>query len=57
MIEVNKGKVSIEGEEAIVEAETMYFLWNYVKGYLIPKWGSKENAREALSKMINKVLR
>lgn len=55
MIKVNRGKVEIEGTEAQVEAETMCLTKSFVENVLIPKWGSKENARAELNRMMDEV--
>lgn len=55
MIAVNKSRVEIEGTEAVVVAETMCLINTFIKEVLIPKWGSKENARNELNKMLDKV--
>lgn len=55
MIKVNKGKVNINGEEAIVVAEMMVLLKNFITGVLFLDGSPKENAREKLNKMIDAV--
>ena len=55
MIEVNKGYVDINGEEVAVRAEVMCLIKIYTEVALIPKFGSKENARAELGKMIDRV--
>lgn len=55
MIIVNKGKVEIEGTEAQVVAEIMCLTKSFVERVLIPKWGSKENARAELNRVMDEV--
>lgn len=55
MIKVNKGKVEIEGTEARVVDEIMCLTKSFVERVLIPRWGSKENARTELNKMMDEV--
>lgn len=55
MIKVNKGKIEIEGTEAQVVAETMCLTKSFAEKVLIPKWGSKDNARKELNRMMDEV--
>lgn len=55
MIEVSKGSVHFDGTEAVLVAETMCLLKSFAEHVLIPKWGSKERAKEEMGKMINEV--
>jgi len=55
MIKVNEGHVEFKGTEAVVVAETMCFIRSFTKEVLIPKWGSKENAKCQLNKILEKV--
>lgn len=55
MIKANKGKIDFDGTEAVLVAETMCLLKSFTEHVLIPKWGSKERAKEEMGKMINEV--
>lgn len=55
MIEASKGSVHFDGTEAVLVAETMCLLKSFVEHVLIPKWGSKENARNELNRMVDEV--
>lgn len=55
MIKVNKGSVDINGESGIVVAEIMCLIKSFTEKVLIPKWGSKENARAEFDKMVDRV--
>ena len=57
MIKVNKGQVEVEGTEAVVVAETMCYMKSFVERVLIPKWGSKEVAREEMNRIVDEVFK
>lgn len=55
MIKVNKGQIEVNGTEAVVVAETMCYMKKFIERVLIPKWGSKEAAREEMNRIIEEV--
>lgn len=55
MIKVNKGQVEVKGAEAVVVAETMCYMKNFIERVLIPKWGSKEAAQKEMNKIMEEV--
>lgn len=55
MIKVNKGKIEVNGAEAVVVAETMCYMKNFIERVLIPKWGSKEAAKKEMNRIMEEV--
>lgn len=55
MIKVNKGQIEINGTEAVVVAETMCYMKNFIERLLIPKWGSKAAAQKEMNRILEEV--
>lgn len=55
MIRVNKGQIEVNGTEAVVVAETMCYMKNFVERVLIPRWGSKAAARKEMNRILEEV--